>query len=255
MQIGVEPNKSFLKKLMDSPIIWITTTLLSILLAIIPLVPKVNQKIYYVIFSGKILNLEELPPEVSLTYKGNPEPELTYSDIEVWNGGEEAIRKSDFSNSKQIVIVVSDSSQVLDILLKSNSNAYNGLSYKWMPDENIIYINFDYLNSDDYFILRLLHKTEIEITLDAAIIGNTSKSIINKGQFPLGWAIGLLLSIPLSVASIYAIIDKIKEFPEMDCFSERFGLVLGVMFFSIVSVASTFMIFLCLFEVLKYLGR
>ena len=126
---------------------------------------KRRRKISYTKHTYKVI-MDELPKinELEIKYKGNDVTDLSYSQIEIINSGNETLELDDFPKSKHLSINTKGQFFINtpdELEIASSNNAITIDVIIISPQK--IEINFDYFNPHDKIILNILHTNDINV--------------------------------------------------------------------------------------------
>ena len=156
---------------MDSNLFWCVVGIIggAILSAIISLIffilSKRRRKISYIKHTYKVI-MDKLPKinELEIKYKGNDVTDLSYSQVEFTNSGNETLELDDFPKSKHLSISTKgqffiNTPNELEIASSNNDITIDVIIISHQKIE----INFDYLNPHDKIIFNILHTDNINV--------------------------------------------------------------------------------------------
>lgn len=197
---------------MDSNLFWCVVGIIggAILSAIISLIffilSKRRRKISYIKHTYKVI-MDKLPKinELEIKYKGNDVTDLSYSQVEFTNSGNETLELDDFPKSKHLSISTKgqffiNTPNELEIASSNNDITIDVIIISHQKIE----INFDYLNPHDKIIFNILHTDNINVNGNikgGRLIDNTQISenvIIEKYIIPILQTAIILMSLLFS---------------------------------------------------------
>ena len=107
---------------------------------------------------------------------------LTVSKIAFWNNGTETIRHSDIPSKGKIFIDISGEYRILNCSIIAQTNITNNITAELSHDGKRIGINFEYMDKQDGFVLKIFH------TGDNQVIFNFNGTVIGFGKVAKGKA-------------------------------------------------------------------
>ena len=110
--------------------------------------------------------------KINITYDKKPVDNLTVTKIAFWNGGNETINFSDFAKNDRLRITPEENIQIFDakIIFVSNKVCSPVISMQ----ENEIFINFDFFDFKQGFIVQLTHsgKSSKDLSINGTVKGS-----------------------------------------------------------------------------------
>jgi hypothetical protein len=95
--------------------------------------------------------------EIKFLFKNKEVDTLTISKIVIWNTGTETINKEDIPDKAPLVVLTTDKIIFYDVQLLDVSDRTNNVSIESDFEKTAIKINFDYIDSNQGFILKITH--------------------------------------------------------------------------------------------------
>ena len=103
--------------------------------------------------SHKLLEEKDL----KVMYEGNFVDQILISQFAFWNGGNKLLSFENASSHVPLSISFNKKCKIFNAELQYQSNEYNATQIKYDKENNRVYISFDYLNSKDGFIIKVIH--------------------------------------------------------------------------------------------------
>lgn len=145
-------------------------------------------RLVYQYFGQRLIEGESaiLPKDVDVSYKGVPVPRLALTQIIIWNAGHSSIRGKDIVKDDQPTIKFDDETKVLNAEISKTTRSVNkSRLITNSDDQGTCKYTFDFLDSDDGVLLRILHTGKVtRPKVDGTIIGLT-KGIEEWGLLPI----------------------------------------------------------------------
>ncbi len=118
-------------------------------------------------------SVTELPPEVSVHYRGRQIPRLTRTMVVLWNDGERMISGADIVASDPVRIETGPGSEILSFTVERITRKVLELELAQDPAAaNRALVTFDFLDSRDGGMFELLHTGEDRlVTLEGTVKG------------------------------------------------------------------------------------
>lgn len=120
---------------------------------------------------------------LNIKYLNNNIETLNVTRYIFWNNGNEAIRCTDIPTNDNFFIEINDNDLILDATILNVSNPSNNISINLSDNNKRIFINFDYLDKQDGFILQIFHNSS---SVNPFYING---SIIGFGKITKGFSI------------------------------------------------------------------
>lgn len=114
--------------------------------------------------------------DLDIKYKGQTLNELNITKFGFWNAGKETIDGSDIAPSSPLFIVPNDG-QILKVDLIHQLNSSN--NFKVSLNENLIQINFDYIDQNEGVVIQIFHEQECKFSLTGDLKGVKEIKSIN----------------------------------------------------------------------------
>ena len=165
---------------------------------------KVKKPIYF-LRTFDIAKRDKKIPKLKLIYEGHPVETLSITRIAVLNNGNETIDSRDVAKNDPLRIEISKNFKILDADFHYIRNQANDFSLETIEKQNIIKINFDYIDEGDGGIIQVIH--------DGAKSGDVSVGGSVKGAGGIvqrddkeGAKEYILFFIPLAIAAFTGMI-------------------------------------------------
>ncbi len=132
------------------------------------------KRLCYALKSSTVFTkLTDRAPFVTVTSDQGPVDNLTVTNLALWNGGNDAIRKSDVPPSEPLRIRVKDQCQILDVSLSHQSDPANEIRLCEGSQGSRIEIDFEYLNPRDGAVVKIAHtgQSSDDIQIKGKLIG------------------------------------------------------------------------------------
>ena len=112
---------------------------------------------------------------LSISYENEPLYSFSITEFVISNLGNVSINKSDIAPSNPIIIHPPEGKKILDHTIVFESNKDNNISIRTIED-NKVCIEFDFLNPEDKFSVRLIHtgNAEDNLPVTGTIIGEVT---------------------------------------------------------------------------------
>ncbi len=121
------------------------------------------------------------PETIEVSFGGEKVPNLTHSQIVVWNRGRSPIRGGDVSENDPLALKFGEQGEVLQAEVVKISKESNLFKIEYQPRSPAIKLAFDFLDRNDGALLSVWHtSTNVEPTLDGTLIQG------DAGPFKLG---------------------------------------------------------------------
>lgn len=136
--------------------------------------------------SNLILGYDAVFPEtIEVSFGGEEVPNLTHSQVVVWNRGRAPIRGDDVSSTDPLFLKIDGGGEILQAEVVKISKESNLFSIDYKPRSEKIGLNFDFLDNGDGVLLSVWHTgREIEPIIDGTLIHGKA------GPFKLGRFLG-----------------------------------------------------------------
>lgn len=120
-------------------------------------------------------------PKLQMTYNETKLENLTVSLLNVKNKGTEIIRDSDISGSNPLKVYISEEFKILDYSVFNKVDASNEINCSLSDNE--LKFEFNYLNTNDYFNIQILHTGKAEsLKIKGSIIGEKEPLVSHKDE-------------------------------------------------------------------------
>ena len=136
--------------------------------------------------SFQLIGKEEdnLPDEVEVTFKGKPVNRLTKTKLIFWNAGTEVVEGSNIVGSDPVSILFPDGTNILSFKILKRTREVNNFCIKRIQDRNnVLRIDFDYLDPKDGAVVEILHDSENRYPQITGTIKGISKCFTDLGRF------------------------------------------------------------------------
>lgn len=167
---------------------WLADNWLTLVTTIVGLVATVAVSHYYAmkgkatrIIRCKVNSLNYISasvarfPGLTVRYTGYGEAleNFTITDLLIWNGGTEAIRKGDVAIAEPIAIVMKEGCTILDYNLVKTNNSASRVDLSRSKEKTKLRISFDHLNISDGMHIALIHtgKGSADVVVEGSIVG------------------------------------------------------------------------------------
>ena len=230
-------------------VISIFGTIISISVAIyFYIAAKRDPKPVYQHWSLRILgkNEDNLPQDVSVSFKGIEINRLNRTTIIFWNGGTKVLNGSDIVKEDPLIISYPEGSKILSYQILRQTKEVNGFSLKLVPDKpNMLLIDFEYLDPKGGATCEIVHDSEKR---DPEVLGSIKgipsgfkalgkmpnslvKRILLYPLFPLVSQKGILGEIFLCIMLLGSVIIAIFGIILKEALFEKiFFLVAGILY-------------------------
>ena len=137
--------------------------------------PRRRQRLYYQTAAIRYFEKDDytLPSEVVMTFRGREVSRLTKATLVLWNGGAEVLRGEDIVAHDPIRMSVETPGSILNYSIVGGTTAGNRVRATIGQDaQNELYLEYDYLNSEDGVVIQVLHDSrQIHPLVDGAAKG------------------------------------------------------------------------------------
>ena len=120
------------------------------------------------------------PEKIEVTFSGEKVPNLTHTQVVLWNYGRGPLTKNDISNHDPLFLGFGDDQKILQAEIVKRTSEPNSASISYAPQDCRVKIDFDFFDSKDGILVSLWHTNPI-------IIPKVSGTIINKNAGPFGF--------------------------------------------------------------------
>lgn len=172
--------------LKENPYLWIITTLLGLIAAIISIYTwfdrKKKKEISYYKNSYKIIDIGQvLTSSLKLLYKEKEIKDLVITKYAIWNSGDEVLNSSDIVVSKPLQINIdNEDAKILDAKIIQRTDECNNFLIE-EQEEKYIKIKFDYIDLKDGIVIQIIHTGEKNILgVDCKIKGGKKIKWLNE---------------------------------------------------------------------------
>jgi len=168
----------------ENPICNLITWIITIILALFIFFISKNKKIlYYDIWGSNIvskINNKDIK-DIDILYKNKKIDSITITNIVIWNSGNETIRKSDIPSDNKFKIEILGNNMIYNCEVINNKNDF----IKLIMTENMVCIDFEYLEPNQGFIIKVFHTGNDSgcLRLKGAIIGGSFRLVSSSGSF------------------------------------------------------------------------
>ena len=184
----MERVKQFLKWLNDNQwlnLIFLILAILGIILSIYLYIKSKRKKkpIYSKRSTNVISDSIQNVGDIQVAYLGKKVNNLTVTKIAIWNSGNETINNSDQANSDKLRVESVEGIEIFNAEIIFASTATNNVNAR--VANNIIELDFDYFDSSQGCILKLIHsgKNSADINVKGTFKGVGGIKEINSNLF------------------------------------------------------------------------
>lgn len=155
----------------------------------------------YLIDISKFGGIEH--PDIGITFKGDPVPNLYVLRFVLWNAGKKEIRSEDLPNPKAGPKIKFDSgSKVLSQLAYSSTGDDTGKIT--FSKRNEACLTFDYLNKDDALIGEIYFSSTDEENAEFEFLGSIKGAKVKQGLIESRTATNIIWPLVISVFLIFS---------------------------------------------------
>ena len=140
-------------------IITVSLTVIGLLLKTIQVLRK-RDKINPVYITRSTLLLRDQThnvPDLQIQYKGESTKNFSVTNIALWNAGKRSIRAQDVATANKIRIVAKNGVKIFDAVILKTTMPENKFEISFNSSENIVEINFEYLDCDNGGAIQIIH--------------------------------------------------------------------------------------------------
>ncbi len=119
--------------------------------------------------------------KLEVLYEGNSINNLTSSTILFWNKGRETIDKHDVAHLNPLSIIIRDGCSILSADVTDPTNPANQITVELDKINNIVHIDFEYIDHMDGATIQILHTGKSSSSL--SMVGNI-KGVKSLQRFP-----------------------------------------------------------------------
>lgn len=131
------------------------------------------------------------PESIEVTFGGEKVPNLTHSQMVIWNHGGGPITKSDVSTKDPLLFDFGYENKILQAEIIKRTSEPNAVSISYKPKDSYVKFDFEFLDSQDGVLISIWHTSpKTSPKLRGTIINK------NAGPFGLGRFIGPKPNIP-----------------------------------------------------------
>lgn len=158
-----------LEKLMNNPIAWLVLSLITVISFVFAIYTWITGKrrkevsvsdISHVILKAGKSQIEKL----DVRYNGVNIDNLTSTKFYIWNSGNDVINSSDVVESKNFTIYSCDDTTILDAQIVNETDPSNKFRVAQV-ENNMVRIDFDYIDQGEGCLVQLLHTGSAEVLL------------------------------------------------------------------------------------------
>ncbi|MGM0569280.1 MAG: hypothetical protein ACQET2_01035, partial [Pseudomonadota bacterium] len=194
-----------------------------------------NVRPLYLIDISKFGGIEH--PDIGITFKGDPVPNLYVLRFVLWNAGKKEIRKEDLPNAKAAPRIRFDSrSKVLSHLAYSSTGDDTGEIQ--FSDHNEACLKFDYLNKDDSVIGEIYFSSFDEDNAEFEFLGAVKGAKVKQGSKEIRKASNIFWPLVFSGLLVFVASGSAVTTYTNFVNHEFWAAAYGVAFSSAVAVAS-----------------
>jgi len=172
-------NKEWLEIITGNPYVTLGLLLLAVFTFILMILfyyrsKRIKKPFYAVRSINLIQNFSSRLSSLKISYKDEQVENLTVSNVALWNGGKETIRKNDITNVKPLKISLREPYKILDAKIICSNNPANEISVgKVGTDGRTLLINFEYLDANEGCVLQIIHDgdSSYDLSVSGIIIG------------------------------------------------------------------------------------
>ena len=146
------------------------------------------------------------PDSIEVTFGGNKVPNLTHSQIIIWNHGRGPITRTDVSSQDKLYISFGEEFKILQAEIVKKTSEPNDVRITYSPRDSRVDFEFEFLDSQDGILLSVWHTSP-------KTIPRLYGTIINKnaGPFRLGRFLGPRPNVP-DKENNTTLIKRFKQF-------------------------------------------
>jgi hypothetical protein len=144
---------------------------------------KNHPSLAYQSHTYQLLGVTRTPSEeIEIRFRGQKVPQITKSLVSIWNNGNTTIEGAQIANADQLRIVTSQDSEILDATVLRVTRDANRFSLERTTETpNEVRLQFEWLDSGDGALVKLLHTGETRISLAGTLRG-VPKGTVNLGR-------------------------------------------------------------------------
>ena len=141
---------------------------------------------------------------LKILYEGNILSQVFISQFAFWNGGNKLLSFENASSHIPLSFMFAKDCKIINVELQFQSNEFNATSVKIDHKSNCVYITFDYLNSKDGFIIKIIHdqSNSNKFKVQGAFKGSSNLKLSNEQAGSIDWIESLTLIIGLIVLTL-----------------------------------------------------
>lgn len=128
-------------------------------------------------------NENNLPKDVTVTYKGNEVDRLTKTTLTIWNNGTETLDGSDVVDSEPLLISFKENDKILSYKILKKTKDANAFSLINCEDAtNKLRLEFEYLDPKDGVVIELLHDSQERYPVFSGTIKGLPSGFVDQGR-------------------------------------------------------------------------
>ena len=171
----------WIKEIISHPYVTLGLILLALFSFILMIVfyfrSKRFKRLYYSIKSNNIIkDFTSKFDSLEISIGGKNVEHLTATQVIIWNGGKDTIRKNDITKIGPLEIVLKEAIQILDTKILAINNPANEISIRKIDSQkgkSSLQLYFEYLDMNDGCVIQIIHDgySPDDLILTGTIIG------------------------------------------------------------------------------------
>lgn len=126
---------------------------------------------------------DNLPNDVTVTYKGNIVERLTKTTLVLWNNGTETLEGSNVVSKDPLCIAFGDDDKILSWKILKITKETNGFDIQILKEcQNKLVFSFEYLDPKDGVVIELLHDSVQRYPIISGTIKGLPNGFVDQGR-------------------------------------------------------------------------